>query len=441
MLTARTLSSLAPAALALVALAAGVACSKETEEPPPNTGTTIAEARSDLPRELAPTVAPADYAALHAGNVAFAFDLYGELASADANFFCSPASVSVALAMTWAGAKGTTESEMAQALGFTLPQASLHAAFDKLLLELDTRNVATHTTDEGPKNVRLSFTNAAWAQTGYPFTPSYLDTLAVNYGAGVKLLDFLTDAAGATVTINDWVAAQTENKITDLIPPGLLSPLTRLVLTNTLYFYGSWKRAFDADFTTDDAFHAPAGDVTVPTLHGELDTPYAEGDGWQLASLPYDGDALVMTIVVPAAGRFDEIRTAIDPAGLAAADAAAVEHPTTVSVPKFRFTWGTESLKPALQALGMVDAFDSAAADFTGMEPTGELFVGDVLHKAFVGVDESGTEAAAATAVAVLGGGVPDRDLTADRPFVFLIRDLATGTILFVGQVVDPTAT
>ncbi|MBI4955129.1 MAG: serpin family protein [Myxococcales bacterium] len=424
---------------ALATLLALGACQVEAEIALEPTGQSITEARSDVPRNLNPSVPAADAEALRAGNTAFAFDLFDALAPGDANFFCSPASVSVALAMTYAGAKGDTATQMADALHFTLPSPALHLAFDELLLELEARDIALHETVDGPKSVKLAFANAAWAQKDYAFVPAYLDTLAASYGAGVKLLDFAADPAGATVAINDWVAEQTEQKILDLIPEGALGPLTRLVLTNTLYFYGSWQTTFAEELTAPATFHAPAGDVSADTMHAALSTEYAEGDGWQLADLPYDGGALVMTIVLPAAGRFAEIRDGLSADWLAQADAARTARQTALALPKFRFTWGSESLKPALQSLGMLDAFDLTKADFTGMEATGELHVSDVLHQAFVGVDESGTEAAAATAVIMSGNGGPDATLTVDRPFVFLIRDHATGAVLFVGQVTDPT--
>jgi serpin B len=408
------------------------------DEPAP-VNETIQEARSSLDRDTHPSVSDPNYGTLIAGNNAFAFDLYHQLATGPDNLFYSPLSISVALAMTYAGAKSTTESQMATALHYGLPQAELHPAFDRLTLELDSRNVAPHSTDEGTKSVRVSLVNAAWAEQGYQFVPAYLDTLAVSYGAGVKLLDFAHDPAGSTDIINQWVAEQTEQKIQDLIPDGAIDSLTRLVLTNTLYFYANWRTVFVKEYTSDAVFHAPAGDQSVPTMHNELGVAYAAGDGWQMADLPYDGDNLSMTIILPAAGRFDEIRGGLTADWLAQHSAAMQQQLLSVSLPKFKFTWGTTSLKPALQALGMVDAFSGAEADFSGMTTSEKLYIADVLHKAFVGVDESGTEAAAATAVIMEGNGEPGGELTVDRPFVFLIRD-ASGTVLFVGQVTSPTA-
>ncbi len=406
---------------------------------PGATGVPIEEAKSTLARDTSPHVAAGDYEALVEGNTALAFDLYGKLASAEKNFFYSPLSVSTALGMTWAGARGQTEAQMAQTLHFTLGQDKLHAALDKLMLDLDGRNVAPHDTTEGSKTIRLQLSNAAWAQKGYDFVAAYLDTLAVNYGAGVKLLDFAADPDGATTTINEWVADQTEDKIQNLIPAGAITSLTRLVLTDTLYFYGNWDRVFTKGLTRDGSFHAPAADVTVPMMNGTPDVGYAEGDGWQMVDVPYDGRGLAMTIVLPAQGRFDEVRGELTAQWLSTSARQLVDQEVSLTLPRFRFAWGSESLRDALISLGMQDAFDANKADFTGMAATGHLYISDVVHKAFVGVDESGTEAAAATGVLVSDTSAPGRTITVDRPFVFFIRDRGTGTLLFVGHVVDPT--
>lgn len=401
--------------------------------------TALDEARSEKKQNPSPAVTDAAYQQLVAGNNAFAFDMYQQLATAQDNLFYSPLSMSVALAMTWAGAKGSTESQMAQALHFTLPQADLHPAMDKLVLAMAALNVAPHDTQEGSKSVRVSLNNAAWAQKGYQFLPLYLDTIAENYDAGVKLVDFKNDAPGATKTINDWVAAKTEDKIKDLIPAGALTPMTRLVLTNTLYFYANWASCFEKKATAQETFHAVSGDVTAEIMHGSSSTRWASGDGWKLADLPYDGGKLAMTVVLPDAGRFEEIRGKVSGTWLAEADAASTQASVTIALPKFKFTWGTSSIKTNLEALGMKDPFDASKADFSGMTATEPLHIADVLHQAFVGVDESGTEAAAATAVIMAGNGMPDKTLDTDRPFLFLIRDTSTGTLLFVGQVTDPT--
>lgn len=438
MIRPKTTSRLLGTALASLLLGA---CGGEGNPTPIGDGTqAVQEAKSDKPHDSSPVVAKASYDALLAGNSALAFDLYHQLSEAKANFFCSPLSVSVALAMTYAGAKGDTATQMAQALHFTLPQTELHPAFNKLTIDLASRNVAPHETQEGTKTVRVDLSNAAWAQQDYSFVPAYLDVLAVSYDAGVKLLDFTSDPPGSTKIINEWVEDKTEGKIKDLIPDGALTPLTRLVLTNTLYFYGNWATVFEKEATQDGAFHAPAGDVTAAIMHAGLTVQYAEDTDWQMADIPYDGGKLVMTVVLPADGKFEAVRSGLTDTWLASADQKMTSTSIELGLPKFRYEWGTMSLTKALEALGMTDAFDDTKADFTGMEPTGELYIADVLHKAFVGVDESGTEAAAATAVIMAGNAGPGATMEIDRPFLFLIRDSSNGMILFVGQVVDPSA-
>lgn len=400
-------------------------------------------ARSSLQHDDNPQVADAAYQALITGNSDFAFDLYSQLTkSDDGNVIMSPISATVALAMTYAGARGETATQMAQALHFNLSQQKLHPALNKLSMELASRNVAQHKTDEGDKSLRLDLVNATWAQRGYQFNEPFLDTLAVNYDAGVRLLDFETNPDGSRQTINNWVSDNTEGKITKLIPKGEIDGSTRLVLTNALYFYGSWVYPFDKSLTADAAFHPLTGsDVQVPTMQETETLSYAEGPDYQVVDLPYDGGKVSMRIVLPAQGHFSEVRQGMSTSWMQGVDQAMQAADVSVSLPKFKFDWGTTSLKPALKAMGMTDAFGYPAADFSGMEPKRELYIADVLQKAFVGVDESGTEAAAATAVIMNAGAAPmqPKDFTANRPFLFFIRD-DSGTLLFVGQVTNPAS-
>ncbi len=431
---------------ALLATLLAAACGSSSEPGTTPTGTTpqaAEEARSTKSYDANPHVSDADFASFIGDNNDFGFDLYRQVApEGTSNVFLSPASVSVALAMTYAGARNQTETQMATAMHFKLPQSALHPAFNKLSLALASRNLAIHSTDEGDKSIKLNMVNSAWAQKGYAFVPEYLDTLAVEHNAGIKLLDYIADADGSRQTINAWVDAKTEHKITELLPDGSIDGSTRLVLTNTLYFYGSWGSAFDRALTKDAVFHAPAGDVTVPTMQAMRWIGYAEGDGWQMFELPYEGNQLGMTVILPTEGRFAEVRGALtsDWLGTATAQMKSFEGEVSVSLPKFRFTWGTQSLKAPLANLGMIDAFAYPAADFSGMEASKELYISNVFHKAFVGVDEDGTEAAAATAVVMNSGATPQVPKVVDvnRPFLFMIRD-ATGAILFLGQVSDPS--
>jgi serpin B len=368
-------------------------------------------------------------------------DLYRVLTEAQgegANLFYSPYSISVALAMTYAGAEGGTEREMAEALHFTLPEAQLHPAFNALALALAARGEGAEGQDDG--GFRLHVVNALWGQRGYEFLQAFLDTLAKHYGAGLRLLDFKTAPEEARVTINDWVSEQTEGKIEDLIPPGAIDPLTRLVLTNAIYFNAAWAAPFKAERTEDGAFHRLDGEqVTVPMMHQTASFGYAEGRGYQAVELPYDGHELSMVILLPDAGRFMEVEGALDAQTIPGVFDALRERRVALTMPKFKVE-SSFSLVDALKALGMPSAF-SDTADFSGMDGTRDLFITDVLHKAFVDVDEEGTEAAAATAVIVgLKAVMPEEpmEMVVDRPFIFLIRDIKTGTVLFVGRVMDP---
>jgi serpin B len=402
----------------------------------------VEEARSELPHDTTPDISEADYQAFISNTNDFGFDVFDQLVGDDTNVVFSPVSTAVALGMTYAGARGDTATQMATALHNDLPDAAFHAAQNQLALDLASRNIAPHETIDGTKSVRLSLVNAAWGQQDYPILPDFLDILSENYDAGIKLLDFIADPDGSRQVINQWVADQTEDKIEDLIPPDGITDDTRLVLTNALYFYATWAVPFLVEATDEGVFHTLAGDdVTVQMMHDTAYYPYAEGPGYQLVDLPYDGNELSMTILLPEAGSFAEIRDSLSDEWLSEARASmSQESEIQLSLPKFSFTWGTASLKPALQQLGMTDAFVYPIADFTGIESTRELYISDVFHQAFIAVDEHGTEAAAATAVVLTAGAIPDPPIpfAVDRPFIFFIRD-ATGLILFAGQVVDPS--
>jgi serpin B len=403
----------------------------------------IQEQRSTLPQSTTPDISTADYGQFIANTNAFGLDLLQKILPSADNVFFSPVSTALALGMTYAGARGNTAVEMEAAFHSNLPSATFHAGMNQLLLDLGSRNVAPYTTERGTKSLTLLPANAAWVQSGYQLSGGYLDTLGTNYGAGIKLLDFIRDPAGSTAAINQWVDQETRDKIPELIPAGSISTDTRLVLTNAIYFYGSWATQFDPQTSADGTFHTLGGsDVTVRMIGDGRHIPYVEGDGYQMIDLGYEGGKLAMTMLLPAAGRFAEIRGGVTAPWLEQAHAAMTTSAEVVlRLPKFRFSWGTASLSTALMGLGMTDAFDSSRADFSGMEPKRELFISDVLHQAFVALDENGTEAAAATAVIMDTSSLPTstKYFTADRPFLVFIRD-ATGVILFAGQVGNPAA-
>ena len=395
--------------------------------------------RADAARATEPGVSAQELAELVSGNNAFAFALYHALQEKqDGNIFYSPFSISVALAMTWAGARGTTEREMADTLRFTLSQERLHPAFNALDLELARRGQGAQGRDE--KGFRLRIVNALWGQQGFRFLPAFLDTLAQNYDAGLRLLDFAGDPEAARGIINDWVSDQTEGRIRDLIPPGVIDDLTRLVLTNAIYFNAAWAEPFEKSQTADLPFNLlDGGQVTVPMMRQTTEYGYTEGEGFQAVELPYDGRELAMIILLPEEGRFEEFENSLDDGQIEAILRDLEYRQVALTIPRFRVELAF-ALADTLSAMGMPSAFRPDQADFSGMDGTRDLYIGDVLHKAFVSVDEAGTEAAAATAVVMKLTAMPASpvQVVVDRPFIFLIRDLQTGIILFVGRVVNP---
>ncbi len=395
------------------------------------------ELRSDQARITDPQIPPADLADLIGGNTEFAVDAYHQLRAAHAgNLFFSPHSISIALAMTWAGARGATAQEMAAALSFRLPQERLHPAFDLLDLELASRAQAAE-SDERP--FVLSVVNQLFGLRGYPFEGAFLDTLARYYGAGLRLMDFDREPDACRVAINDWVAGETHDRIQDLIPAGSIDALTRLVLVNAIYFSAAWDSPFELEDTAPGPFSLLDGTaLEVPVMHQGLSTPGLQAEGFQAVELAYDGELTSMVVIVPDAGTFADFEAALSAEGLEAILASLVTKNVTLSMPRWTFTSQSLKLKQLFEALGMEVAF-TPAADFNGMANTDELYIGEVIHKAFVAVDEAGTEAAAATAVIMEGGSAPDfLVVSLDRPFLYLIRDRETGAILFLGRTLDP---
>ena len=392
--------------------------------------------KSGKQRIISPVVNQPDLAALVEGNNAFAFDLYRTLKDGD-NLFYSPYSISVALAMTYAGARGTTAQQLANTLHFTLPHERLHPAMNSLDTELSQRGQGAKGKDD--KGFRLNIVNAIWGQKGYNFLTEFLDNLALNYGAGLRVLDFITAPEPSRITINNWVSDQTEDRIKDLIPQGAIDALTRLVLTNAIYFNAAWQYPFQKNATGNGAFHLLEGrNITVPMMRETESFRYAEGSGYQAVELPYDGRELSMLILLPRSGQFSAFEKSLDAKQASSIVQALSPKQVALTMPKFEFTSGF-SVKKALATMGMADAFTDNA-DFSGMTGKRDLYISDVIHKAFVSVDEEGTEAAAATAVIMAATSMPAQPITVtvDRPFIFLIRDNKTGAILFIGRVLDP---
>jgi serpin B len=367
------------------------------------------------------------------GNNAFACDVYGKLRETESgNLFFSPFSIRTALAMTYAGARGTTAGQMAEVLHFGEGQETLHAEMGAYIKKLNA--------SAGPDTYLLTVANALWGQEGFEFIPEFLQLNDAYYGAGLKTVDFIGDTEGARQAINQWVEEETKEKIKDLIPAGTLQPLTRLVLTNAIYFKGTWEIQFDPSVTADEAFFISAEQtVQAPMMHLEEKFKFFENNLLKVIELPYNGDRLVMDILLP--NEIDglaNLEAALTAENLEAWLGALEEDTVTVALPRFK-TESAFRLDDILKALGMVDAFSEIAADFTGITAKPELFISAVVHKAFVDVNEEGTEAAAATAVVM---GIKSAGTTnvfrADHPFIFLIRDLKSGAVLFLGRLVEP---
>jgi len=369
------------------------------------------------------------------GNSAFAVDLYGRLKEKEGNLFFSPYSISTALAMTYAGARGDTEAQMAKVLHFGLGQDKLHGAFQQVAGQLKPR---------GKKpGYQLSVANALWGQEGYKFLDPFLHIGQTHYDGGLRPVDFAASET-ARKRINTWVEKETRGKIKDLIPSGVIDSLTRLVLTNAIYFKGDWLSQFDKAKTKDKAFTLQDGKtVQTPTMHQTGKFGYMETPLFQAVELPYVGRDLSMTILLPRAKdglpAFEKTLTA----DKLAQWLRGTRRPRKVilSLPKFTITCNVP-LSAVLQAMGMTDAF-SRKANFAGINgKSNDLYIKAVLHKAFVDVNEEGTEAAAATAVVVATRSarrpLPPVVFKADHPFLFVIRHRLSGSILFMGRVANP---
>ena len=381
-------------------------------------------------------IKPAGNAAIVRGDNQFALDLYAQLdrEQQGKNLFFSPTSISVALAMTAAGAHGPTQSEMANVLHLDADLAEAHAHYHQLLEQWNA---------EGEKRAyQLRVANRLWGQKGYPIRPEFLALTRQQYGAEMLLLDFAQSKA-ASQEINRWVEQQTNGKIKDLIPPGSLDAMTRLVLTNAVYFKGDWVQPFDKKNTKEEDFAFSAeGKVKVPLMHQQKKLGYAEEETFQVLELPYAGRELSMVVLLPKeVDGLPELEKAITTDKLAALMLKLRVREVNAYLPKFKLETSF-GLNSTLQAMGMKRAF-SREADFSGISSTEALYISAVLHKAYVDVNEEGTEAAAATGVVMKAMAVrrpqPIPVFRADHPFLFLIRDTKAGSILFMGRLTKPT--
>jgi serpin B len=401
--------------------------------------------KSSLPATDAPVTAPptaAELASFATSNNAFALDLYGKLRARNGNLAFSPMSISTALTMTWAGARGETAAQMAKGLHAQGTGAQAADAAGKLVGSY--RDPARKTT--------LRVANRLFGEKTYAFEPAYLDLTRTAFGAPLQPLDFKHDFEDSRRLINGWVAGQTLDRVKDLLPPRALDDQTRLVLTNAVYFLGDWATPFRKESTSPAAFHVTVTESeSVPTMHATESFRFATASGVKLLEMSYEGAEVAMTVVLPdAASGLDAVEQSLTPAVLDGWLAGLHSQQVIVSLPRFKIDPAESlSLGEPLQALGMALPFDRDHADFTGMAnppiPADRLYLARVFHKAFVKVDEKGTEAAAGTAVVMAreGGEPPTTqpaEFRADHPFLFLLRDLRSGTILFLGRVSDPAA-
>ena len=378
------------------------------------------------------------------GNTAFACDLYGKVGGVGQNLFFSPYSVSSCLGMTRAGAAGNTARQMDEVFHF--PPVGLGEGFRAL----DAALAAPMVRDGYGRNAKeipayeIAVANRLFGQQGFAFKPPFLDQMRDDYGAALEQLDIEGDPSGARSRINGWVEEQTRERIKDLLPDGTPAPDTRLVLVNAIYFKSSWDEPFQERNTTNAPFHKADGSAVDARLMRRTDHFRYFGDGeLQVLEMPYRNRTMSMLVVLPRThDGLKDVEAKLNPAQLEAWLGALKSTKVAVQFPKYEFT-SSFDLTRTLGAMGMQDAFSPSKADFSGMTEKEPLFIGLVVHKAFVAVDEAGTEAAAATAVAMRAGSAPRPEepvaFTADRPFLFLIRHHATGAILFLGRVMDPS--
>ncbi len=407
--------------IALIVILTG--CMQERESKP-----------NDTPREDK-SPAPEKAISVISANNLFAFDLYSKFnKDEDSNLFFSPYSLSVALTMTYEGARGKTAEEMQSVLHIPENAGQRRNGFKETYDEINKKD----------KKYKLSTANALWAQKDYKFLKEYLDIAEEYYHGKSTNVDFIDEEERekSRQLINKWVEEQTNDKIKDLIPQGALDSLTRLVLTNAIYFKGNWLTQFDKKDTTEQDFKTGSGNmVKVPmmSLTKDVEFNYAETNDIQILEMPYDGEELSMIIVLPKENSLKNVEKTLNVEKVSEWKSALVNQKVIVFLPKFRFETKYFMVE-MLSEIGMPTAF-TESADFSGMDGTTSLLIQNVIHQAFVDVNEEGTEAAAATAVIVgiesVGPVIPV--FRADHPFIFIIQERKTGNILFLGKVNDPT--
>lgn len=375
-----------------------------------------------------------EIAALAQGNTDFGLTLYQRLAAKEGNLFLSPYSISNAFGMCYAGARGNTAAEMKTTLRFNLADDRLHPAFAKLIGQLNA---------EGKKRpFQLTVANRLWGQKDYGFLPEFSKIGQDHYGAGLEEVDYVGATEAARLKINGWVEEKTKDKIKDLIPKGVLNDLTRLVLTNAIYFKAPWMNPFDPKQTKPGDFQLANGKtVKAPMMHSHDRGNFAAFDAFSMVQIPYEGHEQSMIVLLPKKNDgLSDLEKKLTSENLNTWMKKLSTHIVDLKLPKFKVT-AEFKLNDVLKEMGMKDAFVFGKADFSGMATSEKLYITAVLHKAFVDVNEAGTEAAASTAIVVGTRSLPPpATFHADRPFIFLIRDHRTGTILFLGRVANPAS-
>jgi len=359
----------------------------------------------------------------------FAFDLYGRYSVDEGNILFSPYSISTALSMTYEGARGETAEEMEAVFGFLEDPSERLPSVARIY----------NTLNEEGREYALHTVNALWIQQDYPVLEDYVDAIVGYYGGDVNALDFVAEPDESRVTINEWVEERTNDRIKDLFPSGSIDADVRLVLTNAIYFKGDWLYEFDEEATSEEEFHVtPTTSVEVDMMSLRDDFNYAETDELQLLELPYTGEDVSMLILLPKRSYMGDVEAQLSAERLG--EWVDMMEGAAVNVYLPRFTFETKYfMMEDLAEMGMPTAFTDAA-DFSGMTGNRELFIDKVIHQAYIEVNEEGTEAAAATGVSMrLSAAMPGEVFRADHPFIFLIRDMDTGVILFMGRVTDPS--
>lgn len=429
-----------PQTLSLLLASGLLACGSAEPTRPAAKQPSAPEVPVTAPTAAPPTTPPAPVDPTRAATVAqsinrFAVDLYRNLAHTPGDMVVSPASISLAFAMTHAGARGETEKDIARVFHFAGDPAALRGDFAATL-------AGWTVSREGQE---LAVANRLYGERTVKFEPAYLELTRGVFAAPLEMVDFKTAAEPARQNINGWVAARTHDKIKDLIPGGGLDASTRLVLVNAVYFKGTWDEPFK-DFDTQPAkFLGSAGERPIKMMQRTDDLRLAviADAKLRVLELPYTGELFSLVVVLPdAKDGLRAVEEALNADALTSWIDGAMPQLVTVKLPRFKIEPGDPlKLRSVLSDLGMASAF--GAADFTGMAPASEeIRISEAVHKAFIAVDESGTEAAAATAVMTKGGGMPPAqkpiEFTADHPFLFFIRDMKTGALLFMGRLADP---